>query len=255
MNDRLRAVLFVLGALVLAAGWAAAAGELPAFGGDEHPYGDRATAVAEQQQTANAVASVSFDQRGFDTLGEEFILVMAVLGATLVLRRQADEEEDEPGPGEESDQAPRDPATADVVRLVGYLLLPVTLLVGGYVVAHGHLSPGGGFQGGVLLATALHLLYLAGDYPALDRLRPEALFEAGEAAGAAAYAAVGLVGLSAGAAYLANVLPHGSPGQLLSAGTVGLLQVGVGVAVTSGVVLLLTQFLEQTLVVRPDEEG
>lgn len=252
MSGRLRAALVAVAAVVLALAWLPAASALPTFGGASHPYGDRAVAISNQQQTASAVASVSFDQRGFDTLGEEFILVLAVLGATLLLRRQADETEQAPaGQEEESEQAPRDAPTADAVRLMGYLMLPVTLLVSLYVVAHGHVSPGGGFQGGVALATAIHLLYLAGNYSSLERLRPVTLFEAGESVGATTYAAIGLVGLAGGSAFLANTLPHGSAGSLLSAGTVPLLQGAVGVAVTGGVMVLLSEFLEQTLVVRP----
>lgn len=249
MRAGLRVTLFGLGALVLALCWLRAADGLPRFGTQHHPQGDRATAAAKEHRTANAVASVSFDQRGFDTLGEEFVLVTAVLGTTLLMRRQQDEEDDEPEAGEESDQAPRNPPTADVARLGGYLLLPVTVVVGLYVVAHGHLSPGGGFQGGVVLATALHLLYLAGDYPVLDRLRPVTAFETAEAVGATLVVVVGLAGL--GTSFLANALPQGTLGDLLSAGTVPLLQGAVGVAVTSSVVLLLTEFLEQALVVRP----
>jgi multicomponent Na+:H+ antiporter subunit B len=136
-----------------------------------------------------------------------------------------------------------------VTRLFGYLLLPLTLVVGLDVVLHGHVTPGGGFQGGVVLATGLHLLYVAGDHRALQRLRPDPLFEYGEAAGAAGYVVLGLGTLAATGAFLANVLPYGQFGQLLSAGTVPVLDATVGVAVGSGAVVLLSQFLRQIALV------
>jgi multicomponent Na+:H+ antiporter subunit B len=142
-----------------------------------------------------------------------------------------------------------------MIRLVGYLVLPLVVVVGIYVIAHGHLTPGGGFQGGIVLATALHLLYIAGDYPALRRLRPQRAFEISEAGAAAAYVLLGLVGLVAAGAFLFNLLPYGTLGNLASAGTVPLLNVAVGVEVGSAMVLLLAEFLEQTLILRPHSEG
>jgi multicomponent Na+:H+ antiporter subunit B len=77
-----------------------------------------------------------------------------------------------------------------------------------------------------------------------------ALIDLSESTGAAGYVAVGLLGLAAGAAFLENVLPLGRPGALLSAGTIPLINVSVGLEVAGGFVLLLSEFLEQTLVVR-----
>jgi len=136
-----------------------------------------------------------------------------------------------------------------VIRLIGYVVLPITLVAGGYLVAHGAISPGGGFQGGVAIATAIHLLYVAGDYAALERLRPVQLFEATEAAGLTAYVALGVAAIAAGSAFLTNVLPWGTYQTLVSAGSVPLLNAAAGAAVLSGVVVLLSEFLHQTLLV------
>lgn len=127
----------------------------------------------------------------------------------------------------------------EVIRLVGYAMLPITMLVGGYIVVHGHTTPGGGFQGGVIPASGLHLAYLAGDFRTLERLRPMQLFDVSEAVAATAFVSVGVVGLISGAAFLANVLPHGTLNSLLSAGTVPILNVVVGVEVASASTLLV----------------
>lgn len=239
MSRTVRVLVCLAGLVGTAVLYLAAVLRMPEFGSAVHPLRDAVVAAAEQRQTVNAVSAVNYDQRALDTLVEETLLLGAVVGAAALLRPDQDERER---------TRVRDPETVlEVTRLVGYLLLPVTLLLGTSVVLHGALSPGGGFQGGVVLGTAVHLTYLAGDYPALRRVRPLAAATSGEAAGTAAFVAVGLAGIAAGGGFLANVLPTGSAGALLSAGTVPLLSAAVGVEVASGVVVLLAGFLEQAL--------
>jgi multicomponent Na+:H+ antiporter subunit B len=221
-------------------------GGMPDLGDVAHPYAVRAVHAALSHHTANVVSSVNFDQRAFDTLGEEFVLLAAAVAAVLLLRRFHDEEQDSHDLG----YGPRDVWSA--AHLVGFALLPPTVLVGLYVVAHGAISPGGGFQGGAVLATGLHLAYLAGDYRILGRLRPLAVFDVAEAVGASAFVLLGVSALFAGDPFLTNWLPTGVLGNLGSAGTVGLFNVAVGMEVGSALVLLLAKFLEQALVVRRD---
>lgn len=229
--------LFAAAAVVIAVAFTAACTGLPDFGTDVHPYGDRAVAAAIRQHTANTVSSVNFDLRAFDTLGEESVLFGAVLGATLLLRLARDEHRDRPEPERVL------PAT----RLFGATLLPVTLLTGGYLVAHGQLSPGGGFQGGVVLATGLHLAYVAADYLVLRQVRPLAVLDATDAVAAGAFTALGLAGLLVSTAFLANFLPLGTFNQLSSGGLVPVVNAAVGIEVASGVIVLLAQFLDQAV--------
>jgi multicomponent Na+:H+ antiporter subunit B len=239
MNQTARLVVFAVGGVTLAVLLGFAVVRMPAFGEAAHPYRDAAVAAALLRHTPNVVSSVNFDQRGLDTFGEETILLASVLGAATLLRR---------GQAEKTTGTPRDEGRVlQATRLSGYVLLPVTLMIGADVVVHGHLTPGGGFQGGVVLATGLHLLYVAGSYPALRRLRPLNWYEFGEAAGMGAVVTLGIAGLVAGAGFLANILPVGQFGQLVSTGTVPLFSVAIGVEVASGVVVLLAQFLDQYL--------
>jgi multicomponent Na+:H+ antiporter subunit B len=116
-------------------------------------------------------------------------------------------------------------------------------------------TPGGGFQGGVVLATGLHLLYVAGRYRSMEKLRPMPLVETSEAAGTAAFAALGFAGLGVTGSFLADMVPMGSFGQLLSAGAVPLFNVAVGLAVASGCVVLLAKFFEQVFLVQKDGDS
>ncbi len=239
MNRAVRVIVCLAGLAGIAALYLAAVLRMPSFGDAVHPLRDAAVAAAVQRQTVNAASAVNYDQRAMDTLVEETLLLGAVVGAAALLR---------PDPDERERTEVRDSGTVlEVTRLFGYLMLPVTLLLGTSVVLHGALTPGGGFQGGVVLGTALHLTYLAGDYHALRRVRPLTTATSGEAAGTAAFVAVGLAGVAAGTGFLANVLPVGTAGALLSAGTVPLLSAAVGVEVASGVIVLLAGFLGQAL--------
>ena len=245
MSSATRVRLFWVAAAVIAVGYAAACTRLPHFGTLVHPYATRAVAASLHQRTSNVVSSVNFDLRAFDTLGEESILLASVLGTLVLLRRARDERSHRPAPGRVL------PST----RLLGTVLLPITLLTGIYIVAHGQLSPGGGFQGGVILATGLHLAYVAADYSALKRIRPLAVLDVSDAVGAGAFTALGLAGLIAGGAYLQNVLPLGTFNQLSSGGLVPVINAAVGLEVGSGIVVLLASFLDQAVEVSSPEES
>jgi multicomponent Na+:H+ antiporter subunit B len=246
VSERGRVAVYLVAASAVAALLVLAFLRMPAFGSAGHLYRDLAVPAAVRHVTANVVSSVNFDQRALDTLGEETILLGSVVGAAALLR---------PAQRESERRAPGTGRTLEATGLVGYLLLPVTLIVGFDVVAHGHLTPGGGFQGGVVLATGIHLLYLAGSYRTLDRLRPLEVFDAGEALGAGIFTVLGLIGLLVGTAFLENVLPLGSFGSLFSAGTVPVLNALVGVEVACGGVVLLTHFFTEDLTFSVAEEG
>ncbi|MFJ9722223.1 MnhB domain-containing protein [Streptomyces sp. NPDC101209] len=238
MTRRGRLCVLLAGGAGLAALLVAACLRLPDFGGARHPYGDRAVRAALARRTANTVSSVNFDQRAFDTLGEMMILFAAVLGCVVLLRQTRDEHRARPEPAE----------VAGPVRRYALVVLPVALLSGLYVIAHGQLSPGGGFQGGVVAATALHLLYLGADYRALERVRPIGAYEVGDALASSAYLVTGLAGLVGGTAFLANtLLPYGTFNTLSSAGTVPLLNAAIGMEVACAVVILLARFLDQAV--------
>jgi multicomponent Na+:H+ antiporter subunit B len=220
--------------------------DLPDFGGSSHPYRDAAVAAAVIQKSPNVISSINFDLRGLDTLGEETILLASVLGAAVLLRPAEDEgDRRTPGAGR----------LLDSTRLFGYVFLPITLVIGFLTILHGHLTPGGGFQGGVVVGTGIHLLYVAGSYRALDRARPLHLAELGESVGAGAFAAFGIATAVASASFLANVLPKGAFGDLFSSGSVLLLSCAVGIEVASGVIVLLAQFLRQAVQVEKQEDS
>jgi multicomponent Na+:H+ antiporter subunit B len=243
-----RRLVFLLGGAGVAALLVWALVGLPDFGAASPLYGQIVNHVAVPERHAtDVVTAVNFDYRGFDTLGEEFILFAAVLGLALLLRETRDERE---GPIDDDAPERRPPPTSAALRLLTVLLVPFTVLLSVYITAHGHLTPGGGFQGGVIGASALLLVYIGGEYVALRRLRPLTLVELAKGAGAGAFVLIGVGGIIFGAAFLDNFLPLRTPGSLVSAGTIPLLSVAVGFEVVGGFVLLLSEFLDQLLIVR-----
>jgi multicomponent Na+:H+ antiporter subunit B len=226
---------------------------LPDFGHYVGPYGDVLNKIAvPERSNTDVVTAVNFDYRAIDTLGEEFILFAAVVGVASLLRTLHTESTRDP-----DDDAPgrRVPETSLAIRVAGLGLVAPTVLVGIYVVAHGHQTPGGGFQGGVILATALLLTYLSADYMTMRRVGPTELIEAAEGAGAVGFVLIGLAGLIFGSAFFQNVLGKGTPGQLDSAGLIPFSNLAVGLAVTGGFAFMLSEFLLQTLVRRGTSGG
>lgn len=237
MRRQARLVMFAfsgagLGALLV---WALTG--LPAFGHFAGEYGRLLNSVASpERHVTNVVAAVTFDYRGFDTLGEEFILFAAVMGVALLLREARDRRE-----------RPRDEAQSEAVRLMGLSLVGPSVLVGLWVVAHGPLTPGGGFQGGVMLSAALVLLYAAGRYRTLRAASPESLVDLAEGTGAGGYLAAGIAALCSGGVFLQNFLQFGRTGVLVAGGTIPLLNWCAGIAVAAGATLLFHEFLEEVM--------
>lgn len=245
MNPNVRLVLFLASSVVVGAifGWGVLG--LPAIGHYRGPYGDQVNAATvPQRHITDAVTAVNFDFRGFDTLGEEFIMFASVMGVALLLRKQDDETQKK---GRDEAHGRRVPPPSDAVRAFSVGLVGPLALLGIYVVTHGQLTPGGGFQGGVILATAPLLIYLACNLSNFKRVAPQSLIDAAEAVGAGGYALVGIAGLIAGAPFLTNSLPLGRIGDVFSGGTVLWIDLAVGLEVSAGFLVLLRAFLEEAL--------
>jgi multicomponent Na+:H+ antiporter subunit B len=244
MTRRTRSAVALAALGVLGAVLVVAVTGLEPFGHYPGPYGDvLARVVPGERHTGQLVAATVFDYRGFDTLGEEMILFAAACGCAALLRvlRREHEEED----------APARPVPSFAARAMGAALVGPVLVLGAYVIAHGHLTPGGGFSGGVVVAGALLLAYAAGQSVRLRRVRSIVLLEGVEALGAAGFLALALAGLIAAGSLLENFLALGTSGMLLSAGTVPVGNVAVGLEVAGAVALVFAEFLEQALLEEP----
>lgn len=250
MSPRFRLGLFFVGALGIAALLITAFAHLP---GPEETRSRYQLAIntrtVPERHALDAVTAVNFDYRGFDTLGEEFILFASVMGS-LVLLRQAEEEHEKCLRDAISEH--RDVARGDAMRLWIMAMIPPKLLFGIYIVTHGQLSPGGGFQGGVILASVALIVYLGEDFKVFRKIVSHSLVDLSEAVGAGVFALIGLAALCFGLPLFTNFLPLGKLHELTSAGTIPLISAATGLEVTAGFVLLLYGFLQETLVENKD---
>jgi multicomponent Na+:H+ antiporter subunit B len=249
VTRRGRIALFALAGPGLLAVLLIGFGKLPAFGHYHGIYGLLLGKIEPNLRHAtDIVTALNFDIRAFDTLGEEFILFASVAGVALLLRQMRDENEDE----EERSRGVEDHTFAgasEALRTMSLVLIPLLIALGAYLVLHGALTPGGGFQGGVVLAAGPIAILLAGRYLAMKRVAPQFAVEALESIGAAAYGLIGLGGLIFASVYFKNFLPLGQPGMLLSAGMMPLNSIAVGLEVTGAFLVAWTEFLDQSLLV------
>ena len=179
--------------------------------------------AVEQTGSANIVTSVVLAFRGLDTLGELAILFTAATAAGLLLHQGASR-----NPSAQ-DKNTYYPEPGLIVMHALDLLYPLLLVVGFYIIVHGHLTPGGGFQGGVVIASALFMKILA--RPALYVEAQHHYLVWTESLAGAAFISIGMAMLFSDGAFLQPFLNKGVLGQLWSAGTLPLLYLALGLKV------------------------
>ncbi len=174
----------------------------------------------QQTGAANIVTSVVLDYRGFDTLGEVSVLFAAAAGVGILLYMI----------GENRRKKKIEIKPNFVVRIGSRIVFPFILLFGAYIFVHGHLTPGGGFQGGSIIASGFLLLYLA--YPGY-RLKRKGL-AAIEGLAGLTFVCLGLYGLlTPKVSFLYNFLPMGTFNTLVSAGILPIIYIAIGFKVAS----------------------
>ena len=127
----------------------------------------------------------------------------------------------------------------DIMDMVARKLAPYMLLFGFYLVSYGDVSPGGGFQGGVVIASGLILLALARDVESAERLFSSKRLSGAEAAAYALLLGAGVTGLLLGAGFLGDFPGRGEEGRIVPAARfIFLLNLAIGVKVASGAGLI-----------------
>lgn len=142
-----------------------------------------------------------------------------------------------------------------IVRTGASILSPFIVIFGLYVIVHGHLTPGGGFQGGAVVATAAALVLVAFGRGEIGQTLRKSVFSAQESIGLLLFIGAGIAGLLAGMPFFANILansgllfgtpvPAGpNPGDMNTAGVIPIMNVAVGVEVWGGLALILLYML------------
>jgi multicomponent Na+:H+ antiporter subunit B len=256
MTEKRRLLLFLVGAVGIAAVYLGAARNMPPWGAYRGPYGDIIAGLSVYERHAtDTVNAITYDYRGFDTLGEEFILFSAVTGVMLLLRPEQPGKKESDGKEQSNPASFQDRAAlSETVQVFTTAIFSFSVLFGIYIATHGQLTPGGGFQGGVIIAAAPMLLYIAENTDAFRRILSHPLVEFFEGLGASAYALIGLIALFVGTPFLTNVLPLGRTGDVFSSGTIALISSCVGIEVTAAFMLVIFEYLREILSREKNEE-
>ncbi|MGE5401583.1 MAG: MnhB domain-containing protein [Ignavibacteriales bacterium] len=126
-----------------------------------------------------------------------------------------------------------------IVKTVTRITVWLIILYGFYIILHGHLTPGGGFGGGVIIALALLNVLLAFGRDFTGKWLNIKLLQDIEASTATLFLIVGILGFASGGAFLANFLSHGSLFRLISSGTILPLNIIIGIKVGMSLFLVV----------------
>ena len=252
MTEQVRVRLFLIAGLLFLAIYCHATLNLPAWGSYRGPYGDYISRmVVYQRHATDAVNAINYDYRAFDTLEEEFILFSAVLGVSMLLRREEGKQNCGEGTGQ---KIVDDSMMSATVRSINLPAALVTLLFGFYIGTHGAMTPGGGFQAGVILSTAPLLVYVCENNRAFRRITSNKALEVIDALGAGSYALIGLAPALAGLPLLTNFLPLGKTGTPFASGTIALISFCVGIEVTASFTLVIAMYLREMIASATSED-
>ncbi|MBU2555850.1 MAG: Na(+)/H(+) antiporter subunit B [Bacteroidetes bacterium] len=173
---------------------------------------------AREVGAANLVSAIVVTYRGLDTLGEVTILFLAAAIIGFVLKLKKDEVL-EARPVRE---------TSELLTSASQVIVPVIFLVGVYIFINGHLTPGGGFQGGAVIASGVLLMLLANPTMHISHNIVATI----ESISGIAFVAIGILGIVLAGGFLDNrLLPLGEFGTLLSAGAIPLIYIFIGLKV------------------------
>ncbi len=187
--------------------------------------------TVSELKVANTITSIVVNFRGFDTLGEVTVLFLAAtaLGGILYKKRHH--------VGTRSVLFP----SSTIVKAGSKLLFPAIILLGVYVFIHGHLSPGGGFQGGTIIATGFLLMLLAYDNFSVSHNVLSYI----ESLAGIFFVLFGLGGLVIGGSFLENFLPVGKLNDLFSGGIIPIIYILVGFKVAAELTGLIYTVLHE----------
>lgn len=188
--------------------------------------------VPQELGAPNVITGILLTYRGIDTLGEVAVLFMVAAAVGLILGA---------GGSQRASDAAKTAATpsSELVQSGAQILFPLILVFAIYVIMNGHLSAGGGFQGGAVMASGVLLLWLArpGQFVDLGSL------SVAESAAGVLFVLVGVVGVALAGGFLdSRVLPQGDFGSLFSAGAIPVLSLLLGVKVGCELSVIVGRF-------------
>ncbi|MGC9373648.1 MAG: hydrogen gas-evolving membrane-bound hydrogenase subunit E [Bacteroidales bacterium] len=179
---------------------------------------------------ANLVTAVVVTYRGLDTLGEVTILFLSAAIVSFLLRIETSTTDNR-----------KLRATSEILDTASKILVPVIFIFGIYVFINGHLTPGGGFQGGAIIASGLVLILLAKPLRQIS----QKLISIVESISGLSFVLLGVAGILFAAGFLDNsILSLGEFGTIFSAGLIPIIYIFVGLKVGAELSSIITNLQE-----------
>jgi len=187
----------------------------------------------EKTGSPNLVTAILYDYRAFDSLGESTVIYAAVSSIALILSFKT--------------LPISSQGLSFISKRTFSLVTPFVFIFGFYIITHGHLSPGGGFQGGVILA-AISIIFciIYGSAYDYENVSPgsKTLLETG---GALLFVFLGILGIIVGGNFFSNFgISPAQSGTLFSSGNILLINLGIGVKVGAGLAIIFYTMIQKT---------
>ncbi len=189
--------------------------------------------AVKETGSLNFVTAILYDYRAYDSLGESTIIFGAVSGIVLLLSRKT--------------LPVSSHGLSFIVKRTFGMLTPFIFLFGIYIISHGHLSPGGGFQGGVILGSISIIFSIVYgsefDYKRYSPTTKTLL----ETSGALLFIGLGLLGIVMGGNFLVNLkILNSGVGSLISAGSIPFINIGIGFKIGAGLAIIFYSMIQKT---------
>ena len=204
---------------------------LPVLGDPNGPNNNEVSARyiekgMEESGAVNMVTNMILSYRGFDTFGETCVLFIAATCVIILLRKNEEEIENT----KETDWT-YEPKPDAILQRMTLVLVPVIFLYGFYIILNGHLSPGGGFSGGATIGAGLILYVTTFGFHKTQRFFNEKIYDMVKVGALSMYSITMIYYFYTGANMLKNVIPLGTPGNIISSGMILPINIFVGLEV------------------------
>ena len=219
---------------------------LPPVGATDNPSSNEVAAKyiedgLQDTGAVNIVTGMILDYRAFDTFGESNVLFIATCTVLILLRsdKKKDKQQEQAEQRREQHYEPKDDS---ILQKVTFLLFPIIVIFGIYVILNGHISPGGGFSGGAIVGAGLILYANAFGFEKLNRFFTEKTYKWISFSALAFYCLAKSYSFFTGANHLESGIPLGIPGAILSSGLILPLNICVGLVVACTMYAFYTLF-------------
>ncbi|MBQ8802986.1 MAG: hypothetical protein IJZ53_05055 [Tyzzerella sp.] len=208
---------------------------LPPVGSADKPVNNEVSAKyiedgMQETGAVNIVTGMILDYRAFDTFGESNVLFIATCTVLIMLRNDRKKGKHS-AEAEEKRDSYYEPKADSILQKITFVLFPIIVIYGIYVILNGHLSPGGGFSGGAIIGAGLILYLNAFGFEKIGRFFTEKTHKWISFAALTFYCLAKSYSFYTGAHHLESGIPLGTPGDIISSGLILPLNICVGLVV------------------------